>query len=166
MPLVSQIYRGRYQHILTFCIAAVAAIGHFILFDLINGKPADGPDQVISQTWVTTISNILANVFGYSLRSALGVAFIQYLWLLLRTEIMKVSTIELLFSIRSNPFVLIRPAALKAAPVLFALAIIVWASQIVVSFPPGAITVITVRKFSFGNITVPTFNASFVRINP
>jgi len=79
---------------------------------------------------------------------------------------MRVSTIELLFTIRANPFVLLRPAALQATPLLFALAIVLWALQIVVSFPPGAITVTTVQQISYKSITVPTFNASFVRSSP
>jgi hypothetical protein len=90
------------------------------------------------------------------------VAFVQYLWYLLRVTTMKVSTIELLFSIRSNPFILLRPAALRATPLLFALSIVMWASQIVTSFPPGAITVVTAQRTSFGMVIVPTFNASFV----
>jgi hypothetical protein len=75
---------------------------------------------------------------------------------------MKVSTIELLFNIRTNLLVLLRPAALKATPILFALAILMWSSQVVISFPPGALTIESTQRVSFNEINVSTFNASFV----
>jgi hypothetical protein len=75
---------------------------------------------------------------------------------------MKVSTIETLFSIRTNLFMLFVPAALRATPTLCALAVLMWASQIVTSFPPGAITVTTRQQASFDTINIPIFNASFV----
>ena len=149
--------------VLTSVIVALAiAVTHLLLFRYLDGKEADGPHEVAPQSYISTASNILANTFGFFLRSALAVAFVQYLWHLLRATTMKVSTIELLFSIRSNPFILLRPAALRATPLLFGLSIIMWASQIVTSFPPGAITITTTQNTSFGMVVVPTFNASFV----
>ena len=148
--------------LVSYVLALAIAIAHLLLFRYLDGREADGPHEVAPQSYISTASNILANTFGFFLRAALAVAFVQYLWHLLRATTMKVSTIELLFSIRSNPFVLLRPAALHATPALFALSIVMWASQIVTSFPPGAITVVTTQKTTFGMVTVPTFNASFV----
>ena len=156
---------GRYHKMIdsdTLCVALGIAITHLLLFRYLDGKEADGPNEVAPQSYISTASNILSNVFGVFLRAALAVAFIQHLWHLLRIQTMKVSTIELLFSIRSNPFVLLRLAALRAAPLLFVLSILMWVSQIVTSFPPGAITVITVQRISSREVVVPTFNASFV----
>jgi hypothetical protein len=133
-----------------------------MLYRYLDGKEADGPNEVAPQSYVSTASNVLANIFGFFLRTALGVAFVQYLWHLLRVSTMAVSTIELLFTIRSNPFILMRPVIWHATPSLFALAILIWASQIVTSFPPGAITVVAAQKTSFGTVVVPSFNASFV----
>lgn len=138
---------------------------HLLVFQYLDGKEADGPNQAIPQTFLSTISNILANFFGFSLRGALALAFAQYLWRLLRIETMKVSTIELLFNIRTNLLVLLRPAALKATPILFALAVLMWSSQVVISFPPGALTIQSAQRISYTEINVPTFNASFVRIS-
>jgi len=151
------------SHVTDHALALGIAVAHYLFFRHIDGREADGPHRVIPQSYVTTISNILANIFGYSLKGGLAMAFVQYLWYLLRRQTMKVATIELLFTIRANPFVLFRPAALQATPLLFALAIILWALQVVVSLPPGAITVTTVQKISYSSIVVPTFNASFVR---
>jgi hypothetical protein len=146
-----------------YATSAIAiALTHLILFKVIDGKPADGPKRVAPQSYVTTASNIMANTFGFVLRAGLSVAFAQYLWHLFRVQTMKVSTIELLFVIRSNPFQIFRISTLAASPTLCLLAVFMWALQVVVSFPPGAISVITVQRASFEPLTVPTLNASFV----
>lgn len=142
--------------------AIIIACVHLILFYYINGKEADGPDRVAPQSYISMASNVLANTFGYSLRASLAIAFVQRLWLLLRVQTMKVSTIEALFSVRSNPSMLFKPAAIAATPVLCLLASIMWISQFVTSFPPGAITVTQIQKTSYATIPVPSFNASFV----
>jgi hypothetical protein len=105
-------------------VALAIAVAHLLLFQYLDGKEADGPNEIAPQSYISTASNILANTFGFFLRFALGVAFVQYLWHLLRCTTMKVSTIEHLFSIRSNPFLLLRPTVISTAPILFALAII------------------------------------------
>jgi hypothetical protein len=146
-------------------ISAIAiALAHLILFKYIDGKQADGPHRVAPQSYITTASNILANTFGFALRASLSVVFVQYLWHLLRVQTMKVSTIELLFAIRSNPFQIFRMATLAATPTLCLLATFIWALQVITSFPPGAITVITAQQASYETLSVPTFNASFVSI--
>jgi hypothetical protein len=76
---------------------------------------------------------------------------------------MKVSTIELLFVIRTNVFMLFHGAVIKAAPVLVILATFMWAIQVVTGFPPGAITVSLAQRINYDTVTVPTFDASFVR---
>jgi len=138
------------------------AIAHLLLFRYINGKEADGPHRVAPQSYITTASNILANIFGFALRAALAIAFAQYLWHIFRVSTMKVSTIELLFTIRTNIFLLLRPVVIQASPVLFALAVLMWASQVVTSFPPGAITVISSQKTTYDMRSVPNYDATFV----
>ena len=147
---------------LTCVLAFMIAIAHLLLFRYIDGKEADGPDRVAPQSYITTASNILANLFGFALRAALAIAFAQYLWHLFRVSTMKVSTIELLFTIRTNLFLLLRPAVIHASPVLFALAALMWASQVVTSFPPGALTVIASQKTTYAMRSVPTYDAAYV----
>lgn len=145
--------------------ALALAIAHLILFMYLDGKEADGPDRIAPQAYVTTASNILANAFGFSLRASLAIAFVQHLWHLLRVTSMKVSTIEALFCVRANPFLLFKAAVIRATPLLCGLASIMWASQLVTSFPPGAISVASSQTLSFVDIQVPFFNASFVSSN-
>jgi hypothetical protein len=127
-----------------------------------NRKDAGGRHRAAPQSYISTASNILANAFGFAFRGSLSIAFVQYLWHLLRVSSMKVSTIELLFSHRSNPFQVFRTASLRATPTLCLLAIVTRLLHIATGFPPGAITVITVQKASNSLVSVPTFNASFV----
>ena len=121
---------------------------------------------MVSQAFVATASNILANAFGFTIRGSLAVAFTQYLWHLLRAKTMKVSTIELLFCLRTNPFTLFKPAAIAATPSLAGLAIFMWGTQVATGFPPGAISVTTTQVTSYKMVTAPTFNASFVCRTP
>ena len=152
--------RPRFTSICTLALAI--AIAHLLLFRYLDGREADGPNRVAPQAYITTASNILANAFGFALRASLAVAFCQYLWRLFRAQAMKVSTIELIYSIRTNPFQLFQLAVLRAAPTLCALATIMWLSQIASSFPPGAITITTAQRVEFSSVIVPNFNASYV----
>ncbi|KAH7319312.1 hypothetical protein BKA65DRAFT_99153 [Rhexocercosporidium sp. MPI-PUGE-AT-0058] len=148
--------------IASYALALAIAIAHLLLFRYLDGREADGPNRVAPQAYIATASNILANAFGFALRASLAVAFCQYLWLLFRAQAMKVSTIELLYSIRTNPLQLCRGAVLRAAPTLCALATIMWLSQVASSFPPGAITITTAQRVDFSTVSVPSFNASYM----
>ncbi|KAK0118144.1 hypothetical protein ONS95_012450 [Cadophora gregata] len=148
--------------IASYALALAIAIAHLLFFRYLDGREADRPNRVAPQAYITTASNILANAFGFALRASLAVAFCQYLWRLFRAQAMKVSTIELLYSIRTNPFQLFQIAVLRAAPTLCALAAIMWLSQIASSFPPGAITITTAQRVEFSSVSVPTFNASYM----
>lgn len=136
-----------------------------MLFRYIDGKEADGPNRIAPQGYITTASNVLANAFGLALRTCLAVAFVQHLWHLLRVTTMKVSIIESLFCVRANPFLLCQASVIRATPLLCLLAIVILLSQVVTSFPPGAISITSTQKTSFGDVQVPTFNASFVSVS-
>lgn len=109
-----------------------------------------------------TTSNILANVFALSLNTALAYAFCQHLWWILRRSHLKISTIEVLFSLRLNPLLLRHGEAIAAAPLLFLIAILIWAVRIAVSFPPGALTIITADQTTYSLVQVPGFDNSKV----
>ncbi|KAI6717025.1 hypothetical protein JHW43_000491, partial [Diplocarpon mali] len=75
--------------IATDILALVLAVFHLGVFQYLNGKAADGPDQIASQGYIATASNFLADAFGCAWRAALAVAFVQCLWHLLRTTTME-----------------------------------------------------------------------------
>jgi hypothetical protein len=131
----------------------------------IDRKPAEGPNRIAPQSYIITTSNILATAFSASLRGALALAFAQYLWHILRLSALRVSAIETLFSIRANPLLLMSPSAVKASPVLLAMAVLMWCLPILVAFPPGALTVTVVVEKSFEMVQVYSFEPSFVSLS-
>jgi hypothetical protein len=92
----------------------------------------------MSQSYVATLSHFLGLAFRTTLCASLAVAFTQYLWRLLRVKTMGVSSIEFLFKITSNPLLLTVPEVVRAAPILFVLALFTWILPVAVTFPPGA----------------------------
>ncbi|TVY44929.1 hypothetical protein LSUB1_G000574 [Lachnellula subtilissima] len=146
----------------SYVLAIGIAVGHLLFFQHIDGKEADGAHQIVSQSYVSTASNILANGYGYALRSALAIAFAQYLWRLFRVSALKVSTIEDLFLVRANPLLLLKGAVLRATPFLCSSVLLMWALQVAIGFPPGAITVVTRQKISYNITNIPSYNASFM----
>jgi hypothetical protein len=130
------------------------ALAHCLFFMRLNRKPAD----TISQTYVSTISHLLGNVFRASLCGALAVAFAQHLWRVLRTNSVKISNIELMYTIRSNFFLLAHPGVVMTAPLLFLLSCLAWTIPLAVIYPPGALTVVPSPRIDFPDTLVPTFD--------
>ena len=50
-------------------LALAIAIAHLLLFRYLDGKEADGPNEVAPQSYISTASNILANGLYVSLES-------------------------------------------------------------------------------------------------
>jgi len=134
---------------------------HLVVFIVLNDKQADGPNS-ISQSYVATLSHFLGLLFRSCLCGALIIAFTQYLWRLLRIKTVKISSIERLFNITQNPFSLAHPAVVKTAPTLFILVLFTWILPVAITFPPGALTVVSKPVWSIYDTTVPTYNASFI----
>lgn len=128
---------------------------------VLSGKTASGPGS-ISQSYVATLSHLLGLLFRATLCSSLAVAFTQHLWHLLKAEFIRVSSIELLFKITSDPSLLIRLDVVRTAPTLFILAVFTWLLPIAVTFPPGALIVIPAQVQTLHDYVVPTYNGSSV----
>lgn len=93
----------------------------------------------------------------------LGLSFTQYLWYILRRQPLATSTIEHIFTLRSNPLSLFDQTVFRSARPLVMIAIIYWSVSIAMSFPPGALTVVSsLQEILVLNAEVPTFNASDV----
>ncbi|CZR62770.1 uncharacterized protein PAC_12667 [Phialocephala subalpina] len=149
--------------IASYLLAIVIAVTHFLFCWYLSGRPADGPYPHVPQTYSTTASILMANSFGLLLRISLSLAFTQHLWHILRTTLLRISTIEQLFIMRSDPLSLFNTTVLQKAWPLVLITALLWSIPVAVSFPPGALTII---PSSHSNIVtealVPTFNASDV----
>jgi len=138
---------------------------HLLMDQYLDGKPVEseyGAKRVAPQSYISTAANILTNIFAFTLNASLAIAFTQYLWYILRQSALKVSTVELLFCVRSNPFHLLNYTVAKASPVLFAIVVLLWGITTAKSFPPGALTVTSASHIWYQVMNVSTFNSSFV----
>ncbi|KAK5988841.1 hypothetical protein PT974_10335 [Cladobotryum mycophilum] len=143
-----------------YATAIILAAAHFSLLRHLSGKPADGDESPITQSYLTTLSALFASAFGSCIRLSLSVAFTQYLWRLVRSLPMKISTIDNLFSLRGTPLLIFDPVVWSQAWPLVLMTIIMWVIPLATSLAPGASTVFPSSKIHVTPLTVPTFNAS------
>jgi len=115
------------------------------------------------QSYITTASTVLAGAFGICMQISLGAAFTQHLWHVLRKSARKVSTIESLFTLRTDLFGLFKWDVIQAAPMLIMLAVIIWSLLVATTFPPGALTVVFQSSTTSAIVPVLTVNTSFVK---
>ncbi|KAE8448782.1 hypothetical protein EG329_008784 [Mollisiaceae sp. DMI_Dod_QoI] len=141
-----------------YILALLISIAHLSMFIFLDNKPIAS----YHQSYVTTTSTILASIFGLSLKGALGIAFTQSLWRVLRKSAQKLRLIEDLFTMRSYPYMALRRVVLRKAPLLSVFTIMLWSLEIVTNFPPGALTV-TSKPHSTTNLTtVMALNTSYL----
>lgn len=136
-------------------------MGHYLFLDSLDGKRVDGIGS-FPQSWATSISNLLANLFKALSSGALSIALTQYLWRTLRTCTLKVSHVDTLHGIRNNPFLLADPSVVMDTPVLFMTAALSWLLSIVIVYPPGSLTVGSRPFPSSQRVRVPNFDSSFI----
>jgi hypothetical protein len=89
-------------------------------------------------------------------------AFTQCLWRLLRMQFIKISSVEVLFSVARNPLLLYHLELLILTPTICLLVLFMWLLPIAVTFPPGALVVVPAHTSSVQVRDVPTYNASFI----
>lgn len=142
-------------------IAIFTALLHLFLLEFLDGTLADGPNEKAPQTYVTTASQILANVFQICLQASLSTSSVQCLWYTLRHSTLRISTIDSLFLLRFAPLSF-KWSALRAAPQLILLVVLIWAIYVATIFPPGTLTVKQTTGLTNYPLIVPNFNASFV----
>lgn len=120
--------------------ALFAALGHFMLVEHLNGRPVD--TSFLMQTQVLAVSILLSTIFKAALTASIGMRFAQHLWYLLRGTAMSLSTVEMLFVIRTNILALINPHGIRRAPLLFLMALLIWCVGLATVYPPGALIVV------------------------
>jgi hypothetical protein len=141
----------------------MTALAHYLVLKYLDGRRSDG-DGSVPQQYVTVASILLSNIFRAALVLSLSVAFTQYMWHVMRTSSLKISTIEHLYGIRENFMLLLYPAVVQATPILFLLAGLSWMVQVAAIYPPGALTI---RSTAFENrylVSVPSFNATTTQL--
>ncbi|KAH6870614.1 hypothetical protein BKA58DRAFT_385377 [Alternaria rosae] len=123
-----------------FLTALFAALGHFMLVKHLSGRPVD--TSFLTQTQVSAVSILLSTIFKAALTASMGMCFAQHLWYLLRGTAMSLSTVEMLFVIRTNILALLNPHGIRRAPLLFLMALLIWCIGLATIYPPGALIVV------------------------
>jgi hypothetical protein len=93
---------------------------------------------------------------------ALGNAFTQHLWRIVRLNPVKVADLDRYFSMQKDPLALLHSRVLLKAPSLYAMAFLGFSIGLAVVFPPGALTVEGKLYHSVQTQSVGVFNASFM----
>ena len=136
------------------------ATTHFVLFQYLNNRRV-GIDTAIPQSWVTSISLVLANSFRLSVCFCIGVAFTQHLWRTVRVKSMSVGNLDQLHYLRNDITALFSTSLIRLSPTLVAMGCLGWLISIAAIFPPGAITVTSKLFDQVSDRSVPSFNSTY-----
>ena len=120
--------------------ALFAALGHYVLVRQLNERAVE--TSLLTQAQVSAVSILLSTIFRAALTASVGTCFAQHLWYLLRGPAMSLSTVEILFIIRTNIFALLKPQGIYSAPLLCLMALLTWGLGIATIYPAGALTVV------------------------
>jgi hypothetical protein len=141
-------------------------LGHHFGYQSLHEQP----QTVFSQTWAHNLGTGAAFLVKSSFTSSILIALQGVLWFSFRTRAMKVSLMDKLFTITSNPLGF-GPSAIRNAPLATLLAAFAWNVPLSAILSPGSLTI---TPLTFGNVsicTVPTFaadskNVTFYRMTP
>ncbi len=87
----------------TLLFGVISAIAHHSFYQYRDGKIVNSRSE---QTWSIRIGTGLAFLVKTLLVAATGIAYVQHFWWLLRRKAIKISTIDSMFSVMQNPFLL------------------------------------------------------------
>lgn len=144
--------------------ALLGAVAHLCLFMYLHrriaverGEKLPFKTTSLPQSYVTTLSLLLVTIFRAALVASIGICYAQYLWMVLRLQVLEVRVIEELFQIRANALRLFNPTLIRSTPTLLLVAIISWLIPVATIYPPGAMVVdLEIRQ------TPKVFNVSVI----
>ncbi|KLO16658.1 hypothetical protein SCHPADRAFT_202455 [Schizopora paradoxa] len=127
---------------------AILMVVHHVFYSHLNEKRIDPgstelPSILMSQRNVTFIGTAIAHGARILLAMAIGATFIQVFWDTLRSRSHTIEQIDALVNCGQSPF---NPSAFRAASTslaLYAIAIVVSATSLIVVFSPGSLTIST-----------------------
>ncbi|RFU31192.1 hypothetical protein B7463_g5137, partial [Scytalidium lignicola] len=114
------------------------AIGHHLFYHSLNGRIVGSTS---SQQWSLRIGNAFAFIVGYSLKTAVGIAYIQYLWRAMRYHPMTLSTINDAFGIQDNPVSFLNWELLTKLRLGIIIALVVLCTGLTSIFAPATLSV-------------------------
>lgn len=145
--------------VLLILLGLAFAIAHHCFNQSLHHKPV----ETFSQTW----SRVLGQAAGFGLKSsctlAIALACQQVLWYTMQRQAIRISTIDDMFTLLSNPLSF-TPSAIRRASVLASLAAISWIIPVAAILSAGTLTVSLYRTEAVSTCIVPTFPANASRM--
>ncbi|KAL1794596.1 hypothetical protein ACET3X_006412 [Alternaria dauci] len=130
-----------------YLISFLCAAAHYCFFAYLDGRiispgfMLSTKTTTVPQAYVTTVSLILVTAFRAALVASIGTCYTQYLWATFRKRVLRVSLIEDLFQVQTNPLRLLNYHLYFKTPILVAVAIFCWLVPIATIYPPGTLVV-------------------------
>ncbi|QPC71977.1 hypothetical protein HYE68_002729 [Fusarium pseudograminearum] len=124
------------------------AIGHHLFYDYLNGRIVQSQNQ---QEWFLRIGTAMAFLVRALLSAAIGIAYVQILWRMLRSKSVTINGIDSLFGVSHNAWDLATLELWTAAPALTIVALIAWALPLIAVITPATLSI---EISSEPNITV------------
>ena len=119
-------------------LGLLTAIGHHLFYTYLNNREVD--TAAIPQNWTIRIGNAIAYLFKTALVAAIAVAYAQGFWYVVRRRSLKIGSLDYIFGVLYNPFLLFNAKLLPKTSLLFGLAAVSWLLPISAVFSPGTLT--------------------------
>lgn len=103
-----------------FCVGVAFVVGHHALYTYLDGKPAD--DQIRMMRF----GNLLSYAAKASLLASVVFAYRQQIWVTITDNVLRLKTIDSLFSAVNEPVSLLNWEFIKKGRIAMCLAILAW----------------------------------------
>lgn len=148
-------------------LAVLLIIGHHFYYDSLDGEPDQADDSFSrsnvknyfqSQTGAQAAGNAFAFAIKACLTSAIGTAFIQLTWRLVKDQACTVSALDAMWNSQTDPLAFANLGFWKAATVLVAVPLVAWALPVMALFPSSSLTIRSVADTRSATCLVPNFD--------
>ncbi|THV55846.1 hypothetical protein BGAL_0003g00060 [Botrytis galanthina] len=141
-------------------LGSSVGLGHHFAYQSLDQQP----QTVFSQSWAHNLGSAAAFLVKTSFTLTILLALQEVLWFSFRKKEIKISLLDKLFTLSSNPLSFV-PSAFANAPLATALAGFAWTIPISAILSPGSLVVGPMVTFNDSICIVPTFAASSPNIS-
>ncbi|KAF7897151.1 hypothetical protein EAF00_005379 [Botryotinia globosa] len=159
LPIDTAIWKINWQQPTFMCsmlmCGLILAIGHHVYYNSSSKTPAgDATRQAWSIRFGTAFAFLVVACFKAITVSALG----QYLWSVVRSKGLKISDLDRLFALTSNPISMISVSVIKNASLAALLGTIFWTMDFVSFAPAATLSVVPVNITI--SVPIPVLNGT------
>jgi len=119
-------------------LGIATAMSHHAFTAFLNTRAIE--EAAVPQAWAIRIGTAFPYLFKTALTAAIGVAYWQVFWYMVRRKVFKIGSMDKFVAVLTNPFMFFCRDFVKKASPLFGLAVVVWLLPISAVFAPGTLT--------------------------